>query len=282
MELQLWEVQTGQKVSYTDELSSASVLRFSENGNILTSVDKWGNTIRKLNVETGESTVKNCEQRSTKRISLPEPYALTHDKFAVGGKRMEIELWDVMTGKKLPIFDKIGENKHVIALKFSPDGTHLASVSKNTSGGINTTVRLWDTTSNDKPIILRRILQKQTGWTNVLAFSPDGKMLASGGTDKKVRLWDTATGRLLCELSGHSNGITALTFSTDGATLVSASSDGVVLFWNTHTKKRLPTLITGHSERIKSVAFLKDNTTLASVVFNGINYILGSENITNF
>ncbi len=269
-ELQLWEVAAGRKVPLTDDLSSASVLRFSENGKMLTSVDVWGNIIRKLDVETGESTVQNFENRSEKRITLPEPYALTHDKFAIGGKRSKIELWDVTTGKMLPIFDEIGENKHIIALAFSPDGTRLASVSKNTNGSIKTTLRLWDTTSNDKPIILRNILRKQTGWTNVLAFSPDGKMLASGSTDKEVRLWDTATGRLLGRLTGHINGIAALTVSPDGTTLASASTDGEVLFWNTETRDRLPTRITGHTERIKAVAFLKDNTTLASVAFNGI------------
>ncbi len=270
-ELQLWEVDTGRKVLLTDALSSASVVRFSEDGKVLTSVDHWGDTIRKLDIETGERTVKNFEKRPVeKTVTLPEPYALTHDKFAIGGKHSKIELWDVTTGKMLSIFDKIGENKHVIALVFSPDGTHLASVSKNISGNIKTTVRLWDTTSNDKPILLRNILRQQTGWTNVLAFSPDGKILASGSTDKKVRLWNTATGRLLGRLTGHVNGIAALTFSPDGTTLASASTDGAVLFWNTETRDQLPTRIAGHTELVKAVAFLKDNMTLASVAFNGV------------
>ena len=271
-ELQIWEVATGQEVSLNDALSSASVVRFSEDGKVLTSVDHWGDTIRKLDIETGERTVNNFEKRPVeKTVTLPEPYALTHDKFAIGGKRSKIELWDVTTGKMLSNFDEIGENKHIIALAFSPDGTRLASVSKNTRGSIKTTVRLWDTTGNDKPIILRNIFRKQTGWTNVLAFSPDGKILASGSTDKKVQLWNTATGRLLGRLTGHVNGIAALTFSSDGTTLASASTDGAVLFWNTETRDQLPTRIAGHTELVKAVAFLKDNmTTFASVAFNGV------------
>ena len=67
-------------------------------------------------------------------------------------------------------------------------------------------------------------LQKHTGWTNALAFSADGKLLASGSTDKTVQLWETTTGKPLATLTGHINGITALAFSPDSTTLVSGSA----------------------------------------------------------
>ena len=66
-ELQIWEVATGQEVSLNDALSSASVVRFSEDGKVLTSVDHWGDTIRKLDIETGERTVKNFEKRPVEK-----------------------------------------------------------------------------------------------------------------------------------------------------------------------------------------------------------------------
>ena len=284
-ELQLWEVATGNKVSLPNALLPASELRFSEDGKTLISLGNWGDSIGQLDIETKKGNVEEIQERSwevIKRRSDSEPYALTHDKFAVGGTDGRIELWDTMTGKKsstlrghaekLSILRRVSRklliqdplplvgDKRVLALAFSPDGTRLAS------GSRDTTVLIWDTTSNDELITLR----KHTGWISVLAFSLDGKMLASGSADKTVQLWDTATGKPIKTFTGHLNRIMDLAFSPDGTRLASGSTDGTVRFWNIETGAALPTRITGHTEWLKAVAFFKNNTTLLSGEINGI------------
>ena len=267
-ELKLWELATHQKVSLSGGPFVGSALRFSTDGKTLISLGNWGELITQLDVDTGTGQVKNIEGRSWERInrrSSPEPYALTHDKFAVGDENGKIELWDTMTGAKLSTLGghrepPVDRSNHVLVLEFSPDGRLLASGSKDK------TVRLWDTTTDTELAVLR----KHTGWIHALAFSPDGKMLATGSTDKTARLWDTAKGELLATLTGSLNGIVALSFSPDGTTLASGSTDGTIRFWSTKTGDLLPLEIIEHTEWVKSVSFLKDNTTLVSVHFNGV------------
>lgn len=71
-----------------------------------------------------------------------------------------------------------------------------------------------------------------------LAFSPDGKLLASGEVDKKIRLWDVAAGKQLAVLEGHSKQVTAVAFSPDGATLFSAGYDRAVRIWDVASRKQ--------------------------------------------
>ena len=285
-EIRVWEIATGREMSLTDLYASASALRFSSDGKTLVSLSSSGNAVSRLNVETGRGKTKHLKS-GVFGLGIFDSedlgsgvYAITHDKVAIGGTDGKIKLWDVVTRKKLstlrghmdlslqslgkpsrqsPSFLSNWKNQ-ILTLAFSRDGTRLAS------GSRDKTVRLWDLTSRDEWITLR----KHTGWTNVLAFSPDGKMLASGSTDKTVQLWDTNTGESIATLTGHLNGITALAFSPDGNTLASGSTDGTVRFWQIETGTLLANRITGHTQSMKAATFFQDSSTLVSVAFNGV------------
>jgi len=104
-------------------------------------------------------------------------------------------------------------------------------------------VRLWDPVSGQA----RKAFRGHKGPVNVLAFSPDGDLLASAGDDRVVRLWDAGTGRARGELEGHTDRVNALAFSPDGALLASAGSEGVVRLWDPTSGQPISGFATGHS-----------------------------------
>src|SRR5258708_5346377 len=97
-----------------------------------------------------------------------------------------------------------------------------------------------------------------------VAFSPDGRFLASASWDKTIKLWDPHTGEHLRTLEGHSSEVTFVTFSPDGGPLASASWDKTIKLWDPFTGEHLRTL-EGHSSEVTSMAFSTDGGALTSV-----------------
>lgn len=244
--IKLWEM-TSRKLLRTIESHSSMVMgvAFSPDGKTLVS-GSIDNTIKLWETASGKLLHALDGDSSFALAFSPDGKTL-----ASGGLDKTIKLWETASGKLLRTLE--GHSSWVMVVAFSPDGKTLASV-----GEEDKTIRLWETVSGK----LLCVLEGDT--SNALAFSPDGKILATAGFDKTIKLWETDSGKLLRTIEGHSSSVFAVAFSPDGMTLASGGNDKTIKLWETASGKLFRT-IEGHWNEVGYVAFSPDGKTLTSL-----------------
>ena len=142
-----------------------------------------------------------------------------------------------------------------LSVTLSPDGTQIATSQNNA-------IHFWHR-STGQPVH-RSILRHPDSVFSV-AFSPDGKRMASSSYDKTIRIWDSQSGQAIgTPFRGHTDSVRSVAFSPDGKRIASGSDDRIVCIWDLQSGQLIGTPFKGHTGAVFSVAFSSDGKCIAS------------------
>lgn len=162
----------------------------------------------------------------------------------------------ISRSRELAVTALTGVTKTDLALLLSIESLNAA----DTFEGRNSLL----TTIQSRPR-LTAYLNGHTDGVRSVAYSPDGRLLASGGRDNQIILWDTTTNQPIGNpLIGHTNRINSVAFSPHSTILASASDDGTVRLWDTTNGQQLGEPFSQHAGSVWSVVFRPDGKQIAS------------------
>ncbi|OAI47711.1 hypothetical protein AYO44_09110 [Planctomycetaceae bacterium SCGC AG-212-F19] len=264
--LNVWEVATGKRLwGASDQGYYVQAVAFSPDGKTIAS-------------SAGQGGIQLWEAATGKKLLRLQGHTQVVQslRFAPDGKTLatashdgSVRLWDPATGKELFQFKEHKQKVYCVA--FAPDGKTIATADSVDGVGVaqteekdgNCTILLWEAATGK---VLQRIPKAHLGWVYDLAFSPDGKILASASPYRGC-LWEAASGKLIDSFNDRTNKVA---FAPDGKSI--AWCKGGVHLYNTRTGQELRHFNV-YNTWLMCLAFSSDGQHIAAGGADGLVYL---------
>jgi RNA polymerase sigma factor (sigma-70 family) len=268
--VRLWDAATGRELrQFRRHARRVFSLSFAADGKTVVSGDEEGK------VWLWETATGKDLRSLGQRLGCAYAVALAPDGKTVAVANGNIHLFEATTGTELDRFEQDPAGPFpVTGIAFSPDGKTLASWfgGRFDPARLPRVIRLWDVATGKR----RRELTGHEALLSAVAYSPQGKVIASGDQDGMIRLWEPDTGKELRHWKGHGKlpapsdlpVVVCLAFSPCGQTLASCGLDGTIRFWDVANGKQTRRIVPRYF--VSHLAFSSDGDTLATGENGGV------------